>query len=103
MPWKCLVMTILLFSTIISSTEVLLKNFQTTIYLKNYTLAFIIDNYSMNILPDGYEVDMHFHIPDYDVIIDQRSYPPVLDGVQVTFMTDRLLVVPVVKLSLIHI
>jgi len=92
--------------------SIILENFHTVITSNsnndNLSLPFVIDNYTMNSTSDGFEVDMYFHIPDYDsFMLHNDSYDsvfklivetiPLQNKIEVTFMTDKILVVPTVK------
>ena len=92
--------------------SIILENFNTVIISNsnndNLSLQFVIDNYTMNSTSDGFEVDMYFHMPDYDsFMLHNDSYDsaiehivetiPLQNKIEVTFMTDKILVVPTVK------
>ena len=111
----------ILFMMILSSyavsgnSTVILKNFHTIITSNsnnnNLSLPFVIDNCTMESKLGGFEVDMHFHMPHYESFMPHNdSYDsviehivetiPLLNKIEITFMTDEILVVPIVKYQL---
>ena len=39
-----------------------------------FTLSFIIDNYTLHMMSDYYKLDMHLHIPMYDVVMSYYNF-----------------------------
>ena len=66
----------------------------TDVTFKNYTLSFIIDNYTLHMMSDYYKLDMHLHIPMYDVFMSYYNFQPWNNKAQLTFMSDDILVIP---------
>jgi len=66
----------------------------TDVTFKNYTLSFIIDNYTLHMMSDYYKLDMHLHIPMYDVVMSYYNFQPWNNKAQLTFMSDDILVIP---------
>jgi len=110
--------SLIIFMMLLSSYAVsgilsmVLENFYTVITSNsnndNLSLPFVIDNYTMDSTSDGFEVDMYFHMPHYDsFMLHNDSYDsaiehivetiPLQNKIEVTFMTDKILVVPTVK------
>jgi len=85
--------------------SILTRTSTTVLPIKNYSLPIIIDDHKMEVKSSGCEIDMHLHIPNYDMILT-RYYPvhpfgdsrpehqPLFDKVQITLISDNMLVVP---------
>jgi len=92
-------------AAIIARGESILQIKTTVLPIKNYSLPIIIDDLKMDVKSSGCEIDMHLHIPNYDTIL-ARYYPvypfgdnrpehqPLFDKVQITLISDSMLVVP---------
>ena len=105
-------MMLLLSYAVSGISSIVLENFHTVITSNsnndNLPLQFVIDNYTMDSKSDGFEVHMYFHMPYYDsFMLHNDSYNsaiehivetiPLQNKIEVTFMTDKILVVPTVK------
>ena len=96
-----------------SITSIVLDNFHTVISSNNnnnnnLSIPFVIDNCTIESKLGGFEVDMLFHISNYDYIINMPNYSvptdkiidnvvqtkTLLNKIEITFMTDEILVVP---------
>ena len=88
---------------------IVLENFNTIISSNNngnnLSIPFVIDNCTMDSKLGGFEIDIRFHIPHYDSIINMPNYysvsieniietTPLSNKIEITFMTDEILVVP---------
>ena len=92
-------------AAIIARGESILQIKTTVLPIKNYSLPIIIDDHKMEVKSSGCEIDMHLHIPNYDTIL-ARYYPvypfgdnrpehqPLFDKVQITLISDSMLIVP---------
>jgi len=67
----------------------------------NHSFQLIIDNYTKTVTSIGHNVDLYFHIPEYSRILSMH-YPtiqphdssPLLDKLQITFLSSHVLVIP---------
>jgi len=72
-----------------------------TITENNHSFQLIIDNYTKIVTSKGQNVDLYFHIPEYSRILSMH-YPtiqphdssPLLDKLQITFLSSHVLVIP---------
>ena len=97
------------------SLVIVMENFHTflTSHNKNesnnFSIPFVIDNCTMDSKLGEFEIDMRFHIPNYDSITNMPNYysvstdlvidnivetTPLSNKIDITFMTDEILVVP---------
>jgi hypothetical protein len=96
--------------------SIMLENFHTVITStsannnndNNFSMSFVIDNYTIDSKIEGFEIDMWFHIPHYDSImpiyytslssvklIDRIAETKTLSNkIEITLMSDEILVVP---------
>jgi len=110
-----IIMSMVLLSRDVSGIlPIMLKNFHTVITStsgnndNNFSMSFVIDNYTIDSKMEGFEIDMWFHIPNYDSImpiyytslssvklIDRIAETKTLSNkIEITLMTDEILVVP---------
>ena len=54
--------------------SILTRTSTTVLPIKNYSLPIIIDDHKMEVKSSGCEIDMHLHIPNYDMMLT-RYYP----------------------------